>query len=37
MKRFFVLLLAVVMCFSLCACLENEENEVAKLLTEGTW
>lgn len=45
MKRLFVLLLAVVMCFSLCACIgENEqaaENEektaIANILKEGKW
>lgn len=37
MKRLLVLLLAVTMCFSLCACFGNEESKVAKLLTEGTW
>ena len=41
MKRFFVLLLAVVMCFSLCACIgdseDGEKSAVASALKEGKW
>lgn len=37
MKKYIALVLALMLCFSLCACGESQEEKIAAILTQNSW